>query len=227
MNFPEWEPRYKQILDDFGYIRKKDEEASNILATLLEPSKTLGIQELSKNIENKRVTIFGSGPTLETDLKYGDFDGVKIAADGATSAMLKHELVPDYIVTDLDGHIPDQIEANKLGSKIIVHAHGDNIEALKEWVPKFHGNILGTTQAIPNELKGVYNFGGFTDGDRAVYLSAHFKAKLITLVAFNFKSIGNYSFKYDKETKLRKLTWANLLIGMVLEPQVVFYSNSK
>lgn len=226
MNFPEWEPIYKQILDDFGFIRKKDEEASKVLAGLLKPNKTLNIQKLFDSIENKNVIIFGSGPTLENDLKDDNFNGIIIAADGATSAMMKHNLIPDVIITDLDGYIPDQIKANKLGAKIIVHAHGDNISALKKWVPKFHENILGTTQAMPDEKKGIYNFGGFTDGDRAVYLSSHFNAKIITLVAFNFKTIGDYSFNYNLETKLRKLTWANLLIGMVLKPQVVFYPNS-
>jgi uncharacterized Rossmann fold enzyme len=227
MKFSEWEPIYKQILTDFSFDRKKDEEAAKVLGKLITRAEIVSIQELSKLIKDQKVFVFGSGPTLENDLNADEFNGVIIAADGATSALLKHGMVPDIIVTDLDGFIPDQIKANKKGAKVIIHAHGDNIPTLKEWVPKFKGKILGTTQSTPNEKNQIFNFGGFTDGDRAAFLSSHFKSRLITLVAFNFKRVGNYSFKFEMETKLRKLTWANLLIGMVQEPEIIFFSDNR
>jgi len=131
-------------------------------------------------------------------------------------------IIPDIIVTDLDGHVPDQIQANLKGARIVLHAHGDNIPEIKHWAPKFK-NFISTTQAQPDEENNIYNFGGFTDGDRAVYLGAHFNAKKITLVAFNFEEVADHSYKKNPETKLRKLTWANLLIGMVKEPPVAFH----
>jgi len=233
MEFTEWAPIYKQILLDFDFDGNKDEEAASILADLLlkRGSDTVDMKtELEKSFEKKDVFIFGAGISLEEEvLRFKDeFVGkdniITISADGATSALMKQDMVPDIIVSDLDGHIPDQIKANKSGSTMIIHAHGDNISALKKWVPKFNGKIMGTTQAKPDEKNKIYNFGGFTDGDRSVFLAAHFNARRINLLAFNFTSIGEYSFKYESEIKLRKLTWANLLIGMIKKPPVSFLS---
>ena len=40
----------------------------------------------------------------------------------------------------------------------------------------------------------VHNFGGFTDGDRCVFLANHFKAKKIILLGMDFGTrIGKYS----------------------------------
>jgi uncharacterized Rossmann fold enzyme len=222
MNFIDWEPIYKQILKDFNFDREKDEKAAAILKDLLKPKDLLSENELTKLIMDKNVYIFGAGPDLDSALTSETYQGVLIAADGATSGLLKHDITPDLILTDLDGYIPDQLTANSHGSWVLIHAHGDNIPAIKSWVPKFDGKLLGTTQSTPDEGQNLFNFGGFTDGDRAVFLSAHFKAKKINLVAFDFKKIGEYSYNFKSEKKLRKLTWANLLIGMVLEPPVVF-----
>lgn len=227
MEYSDWEPIYKQILADFEFDRNKDEEAAFVLRKLLYSKEQVQIKNIAKVIEDKELFIFGTGPSLEKDIESSEFNGVIVAADGATSALMKFNIIPDIIVTDLDGYIPDQIKANDQGAKTIIHAHGDNVAALKEWVPKFKNNILGTTQAQPDEQNNIFNFGGFTDGDRAVFLGSHFKARRINLVAFNFKEVGEYSFKFDLKMKLRKLTWANLLIGMVQDPPVVFQTDQE
>ena len=36
-------------------------------------------------------------------------------------------------------------------------------------------NCIGTTQTTP--FNKIQNFGGFTDGDRGVFLASHFEAK--------------------------------------------------
>jgi uncharacterized Rossmann fold enzyme len=228
MNYSDWKPLYNQILLDFGFDRILDENAGEILIELIKSKINVNIQELSDLINNKVIYVFGAGPDLLNEI--GEFkkkakkNVIIIAADGATSALMKYKLIPDIIVTDLDGHIPDQLEANKLGSIVIIHAHGDNIQALKQWVPKFQGKVLATTQSKPDEKRNLYNLGGFTDGDRAIFIASHFNAGQINLIAFNFQKIGTYSFKYESETKLRKLTWANLLIGMIDKPKIKFES---
>ncbi len=228
MNYSEWEPLYKQILADFKFDRVKDENAAEILMELIKTKETFNIQELSNLIKNKRIYVFGAGPKLNREIKGFKKrlmkDCIIIAADGATSALIKYGLNPDIIVTDLDGYIPDQVKANKLGSIVVVHAHGDNIQALKKWVPKFQGKVLATTQSKPDEEKILYNFGGFTDGDRAVFLASHFNASQINLIAFDFQKVGRYSYKYSSKIKLRKLTWANLLISMIDKPTIEFKS---
>ncbi len=246
MEYSDWLPIYKQIIADFKFDEKEDERARDILIKLLVKQETVEIQYLSDLIYNTPVSVFGAGSTLGIELKkfyklYGtkvdnnnnkidpsiattkNKKFVTIAADGATSAFIENNMLPDIIVTDLDGYIPDQLEANSKGALVLVHAHGDNIAALNKWVPKFKGKILGTTQVQPKVHNNVYNFGGFTDGDRAVYLAAHFKAKKINLLGFNFTEVGKYSYKYDSKTKFRKLTWANLLIGMIKEPDIEFF----
>ncbi|HNR59267.1 MAG TPA: DUF115 domain-containing protein, partial [Methanothrix sp.] len=84
---------------------------------------------------------------------------------------------------------------------------GDNLAALREYVPKLT-KVLATTQAAP--LEGVYNFGGFTDGDRAVFLARRFGAKEIRMVGFD----------YDDPTvtakKKKKLAWARRLVAIAL-----------
>ena len=56
---------------------------------------------------------------------------------------------------------------------MVVHSHGDNIDKLHSHVPQLD-KIIGSTQAVP--LDNVFNFGGFSDGDRCAYLAKEFGA---------------------------------------------------
>jgi uncharacterized Rossmann fold enzyme len=225
MEFEKWEPIYNQIITDFGYSRQEDERAAKILFELIENKDIVSFEILNEIIKSKDAFIFGAGPSLEKETQIDnfrtEFNGTLITADGATSALIEKDIIPDIVVTDLDGKIEDQVRANDEGAVVIIHAHGDNINKINKWVPKFRNKVLGTTQAEP--FGTIQNFGGFTDGDRAVFLAAHFKARKIHLVAFNFEEPGDYSYQYDLKTKIKKLTWANGLIGLIVNPQVVFY----
>ncbi len=120
----------------------------------------------------------------------------------------------------------DQLKANSEGSIAIIHAHGDNINKIKKYVPKLEGKILGTTQINPEPYKFLHNFGGFTDGDRAVYLADHFHAKKIYLMGFDFNGkIGEYSFaeNKDKKLKLKKLKWCEYLIDVLNKQNSIHY----
>ncbi|MDI6639630.1 MAG: DUF115 domain-containing protein [Methanocellales archaeon] len=204
MNFEEWEPIYQEILDDFGFDRGKDEEAARLLSKLI-GNRSLNVQRLSELIYRRHVIICGNAPLLEEELRSIDVsDRVVMAADGATSVLLKNGIVPDIVVTDLDGCMEDIISADRLGSVIVVHAHGDDIPAMKQYVPSLN-NVIGSTQSVP--LKNVHNFGGFTDGDRCVFLAKEFGAESIALIGFDFED-SNVS-----EVKQKKLQWAKKLIS--------------
>ncbi|MDI6903137.1 MAG: DUF115 domain-containing protein [Methanocellales archaeon] len=204
MNFEEWEPIYQEILDDFGFDRSKDEEAARLLSKLI-GNRSLNVQRLSELIYRRHVIICGNAPLLEEELRSIDVsDRVVMAADGATSVLLKNGIVPDIVVTDLDGCMEDIISADRLGSVIVVHAHGDDIPAMKQYVPSLN-NVIGSTQSVP--LKNVHNFGGFTDGDRCVFLAKEFGAESIALIGFDFED-SNVS-----EVKQKKLQWAKKLIS--------------
>jgi hypothetical protein len=176
--------------------------------------RPLPIEVLESLISGRRVNVFGAGPSLER-LERLPEEGTKIACDGATSFLLERGAVPEIIVTDLDGRVEDLLEANARGSVVVIHAHGDNVAKLRRYAALFV-NVIATTQAQP--FQGVHNFGGFTDGDRAVFLAEHFNAGEIYLYGMDFHSeVGRYSFSRDSEMKRKKLLWAEKLIKLLEE----------
>jgi uncharacterized Rossmann fold enzyme len=215
MDYNTWLPWYNKILNDFNYSKAKDEYGARILARLLKSEQRMSIKQLGELIRDKNVYVFGAGYNLELSIDKINKckNDVFISADTATSLLIEKNIIPEIITTDLDSNIKDLLYANKKGSIVIIHAHGDNIEILKKWVPKFDGKVIGTTQAKP--FNNIYNFGGFTDGDRAVFIAEHFKAGKILLVGFDFKKVGKTSNKKSKELKLKKLKWAEKLINVL------------
>lgn len=217
MEFKDWEPLYLDILRDFGFSREKDEEAARVLAALAMGKRRCDDACLSSLIQ-ERVTVCGDAPTLRAQLKGHKPEGTLIAADGATSALLDHGMLPHIIVSDLDGEMEAQVKANSLGAVMVVHAHSDNIDQLRHFVPLFKGKMALTTQS--RSFGAVRNYGGFTDGDRAVIMARHFGAKHILLLGFDFEDprpkIGR-----DRAIKLRKLAWAQRLIFGLNPDQVV------
>jgi 2-amino-4-hydroxy-6-hydroxymethyldihydropteridine diphosphokinase len=211
MQFDRWEPIYHEILEDFGFSRERDEEAAEILSPMLPPSETI-LDEAIKRISGKSAVVCGNAPSLAEDImslqKTAQIGGCTIiAADGAAAVLLGMEIVPDLIVTDLDGPFPEIKRAHDLGSLIVVHAHGDNIDALRRCVPELR-RVMGTTQSRP--LDNVYNFGGFTDGDRCVFLAKALGAASIRLAGFDFED------ERVTPRKRKKLAWARRLVDIAL-----------
>lgn len=230
MDYKNWELTYKKILKDFNFSLENDKKSADFLDKLLENKESiLSIKQLKNLINNKEVIVFGAGPSLKTSIdEHKNFfqETLKIAADGATTALLENDILPEIIVTDLDGKISDQIKANSQDSIAIIHAHGDNINKIKKYVPKFKGKIIGTTQTNPDQYNNLFNFGGFTDGDRAVYLAYEFNAKKINLIGFDFEGIiGKYSFpkSKDRKQKIKKLDWCKRLINRLDKKDTIFY----
>jgi len=222
MIYKYWKPIYYEILKDFDFIQINDEKTAELLNKLLD-DKQLVTEDILKNlIENNEVLVFGAGPSLESMIDKHQKrikDCIKIASDGTTSALLKYRILPDVIVTDLDGIIKDQVQASMEGSVVVIHAHGDNSDKIKKYIFNFEKNIIGTTQTNPAPYKNLKNYGGFTDGDRAIFLADHFNAKKITLIGFDFNGeIGEYSFPLnkDKNKKLKKLYWCKKLIDILI-----------
>ncbi|MEA1906793.1 MAG: 6-hydroxymethylpterin diphosphokinase MptE-like protein [Euryarchaeota archaeon] len=204
MEFDEWEPIYCRILADFGFDRSEDERSASILADLLH-ERAGAPADLRGIISGRDVAVCGNAPSLASDLRSIRQDQVIIAADGATTVLLENRMIPDVIVTDLDGTIEDIISASEKGSFVVVHAHGDNIPAVRLVVPRLdRARVLGTTQSEP--FDNIHNFGGFSDGDRCVFLAKAFHATSVTLLGFDYNDpdVG--------EIKRKKLVWAKRLI---------------
>lgn len=222
MRYEEWLTLFELIKNDILLSWDQDEEAAKFLESILcKKQNILLLSDIQQILHGMEVIIFGAGPSLVKSIKrYKEIQKrcIVICADGATSALLENGIIPHIIITDLDGKISDQIKANKQGSILIIHAHGDNINILKETVPKVKGSIGGSIQTNPNGLPSVFNVGGFTDGDRGVFLATHCKAKTIFLSGFDFTGeIGEYSFpeEKNKEMKLKKLYWCSYLIKLL------------
>lgn len=218
MNLDIWMLWYGTILEGFGFSREADERSAKILSKILDDMDGLSPHRIKIN---KKVIVFGAGPSLKkniAEIKKLDLNEFTImTADGATTALLEEDIIPDIIVTDLDGKIEDIIEANKKGSYVVVHAHGDNTDKIERYTPKLK-RLMGTTQSTP--LKNVYNFGGFTDGDRCVFLAIELGANFVVLGGMDFgKVITKYSrpdlsgFGKADRIKRMKLNFAKKLIG--------------
>ena len=139
---------------------------------------------------------------------------VKIVADGAVRALLEKNIKPDILVTDLDGDLKSIEKIGKTKIPIIVHAHGDNYEKL-EIVKKFR-NVVGSTQT--KKIGKVENFGGFTDGDRCVFLAEYFNASKIVLIGMDFgHKIGKYSKHriVDRKIKIKKLKFGKKIVEWI------------
>jgi uncharacterized Rossmann fold enzyme len=236
MKFSEWELWYKRILDDFGFSKKMDEKSANLLNNILKKQGSIKFENLLDNLPNKKIAtksfiVFGAGPSLKSNIKYIrenlDIGGyILIAADGATTGLLEEKIVPDIVVTDLDGKLEDLFLANDSGSFFVIHAHGNNKDEITKYASKFK-NVLGTTQSKP--IANLYNFGGFTDGDRAVFLATALRAEKILLAGMDF---GNLTTKYSRpnleseiaeadEVKKKKLKYAEELVDWIKENEDV------
>jgi len=215
MDFDAWEPYYDRILKDFGFSRTDDERAAKVLDRRLGGDR-IAPKDVAARLSGKPVTVAGNAPTLKSEL--ARLTRVVIAADEATSILTQEDHLPTVIVTDLDGDVKDQLEANRRGSVVVVHAHGDNIPAIEKWAGEFEGRTMATTQARP--FGEVYNFGGFTDGDRGVFLADAMGAKSIRLVGFDFEHPNPKD--QPAELKKRKLDWAFILIESILAERTEF-----
>jgi len=206
-----WLPFYEEISIEFGYSRERDFECAGLLNSFLEPPD---LGRLETVISGRTVNIFGVGPSLERLKSIPT--GINIACDGASSFLLEKGVVPDIVVTDLDGRIDDLLSSDREGALIVLHAHGDNQNRVAKHGPKFK-NLFGTTQT--ETFGNLLNFGGFTDGDRAVFLTEHFKPSLIRLYGMDFDSPpGRYSFTEPDavEVKKKKLKWAKKLVEYLI-----------
>ena len=222
-----WKKRYFSILKELNYSEKKDKESAAILDSILKKIDT--IEKVREIIQGKTVFVIGSGPSLSSAIpKLKKLKkSIKIAADSSLKPLIDNGIIPDIIVTDLDGNEDAIKKISKTKSIFVIHAHGDNIEKLQ--MVKKMKNCIGTTQTNP--FNKIQNFGGFTDGDRGVFLASHFDAKKIILFGMDFgNQIGKFSNtkRSDREIKLKKLEIGkDLLIWLSTITKSELFTTSK
>ncbi len=162
----------------------------------------------------RSVIVCGGSESLASELsrKVPERGDYLVAADSAVTALRGLGLRPHIIVTDLDGPVEEQVAMNVSGTTVFVHAHGDNQEALRKHIGKFPGPLVGTCQCEPPP--GIFNFGGFTDGDRAACICAELGAQDIRLAGFDFEH-PRPKPGTDRSVKMKKLKWAKEILGML------------
>jgi uncharacterized Rossmann fold enzyme len=201
VEFEAWEPIYEQILAEFGFDRAADERARDLLA---DRTRKFDLDRLTA-FEGATVAIAGAGPSLASEADRAAGAEVVVAASTAADVLDNAGVDTDLLVTDFDKNPDTARRLTETGTPVAAHAHGDNIPAIREWMPEFSDRqVLPTTQAAPQG--SVKNFGGFTDGDRAAFLADALGAESLRFVGWDF----------DDETvarmKAEKLRWAEQLL---------------
>ena len=206
-----WKTRFREIRKKFGYSEKDDYLSAKKLDSLLK--KKFSKKELQNMIDGKTVFIIGAGPSLSKSLAHIKKckNVTKIVADGAVRALLEKNIKPDILVTDLDGDLDSIKKIGRTKIPIIVHAHGDNYDKIE--IVKELSNVVGSTQT--KKFGKMENFGGFTDGDRCMFLAEYFNASKIVLIGMDFgQEIGKYSKHkiINRRTKIKKLKFGKMII---------------
>jgi len=201
MNFETFEPVYEAILADFGFERAADEHARDVAAEL---STRFPLDRLGE-WEGKQVAIAGAAPCLVDEIVIADEADIVVAASTAADVLRSRGVAVDCMVTDLDKNPETAADLTRNDTPVVAHAHGDNVPAVREWLPRFDDRwTLPTTQAEP--VGPVQNTGGFTDGDRAAFLADHVGAARLTFLGWDFEDAT------VNPLKARKLTWAARLL---------------
>lgn len=200
MHIDTWLPIYNTIAAEFGFDSSADERARDHLADLVS-SGTID----RRQFVDETVAIAGAGPSLESEYQRLEQASLSIAASDAGGRLDDLGLEPDLIVTDLDGTPERTVALAQRGVPVAVHAHGDNVDALEQYVPELPAErVLGTTQVRP--VEPLLNPGGFTDGDRAAFLADEFGAAELVFAGWDFDdpALG--------AEKQKKLQWAERLL---------------
>ena len=225
-----WLEKYAEIAKFMGYEIARDRKATRIFADILKAKRIEPpLRELRELLSGTPAMIFGAGPSLDDNLDsllrvYPNFTEkfTVITADGATQAFVERGRIPRVIVTDLDGDMKSILRSAERGSILVIHAHGDNMERIALCMKEIISAtklIVGTTQVEP--VPPLQNFGGFTDGDRAVFMASNYGAAPIILVGMDFGNVvgrrskpwlkGDVSAWEDKSKKLeiayRLVSW--------------------
>ncbi len=202
MLYSEWKPVYEAILADFGYDRRGDEKARDLLGSLVVDGDPLSVTEIDLT---GTVAVCGGASTLMDELDRARRADSVVAASNAAKVCIESDIEVDCVVTDLDKTPRTAIRLSETDTPVAVHAHGDNTEELERFVPEFNvDSVLPTTQAAP--VSPVVNPGGFTDGDRAAFLADICGGDELVFPGWSF---DDPSVSPEKAKKLR---WAERLL---------------
>jgi uncharacterized Rossmann fold enzyme len=226
---PFWRDEYAWIRDYLGIEESEDRRALEILQESFDLRPCL-LPELRERFSGRVSIVMGASESVLVDLERlrnlrGLWEGEAflVAADTATPLLLSRGMVPDIVVTDLDGPVEALVEASRSGSYLFVHGHGDNLRPLRDVLPLLGERVEPTTQ-VPMPHGHVHNFGGFTDGDRSAYVSVALGARAVVLLGMclrcgvsRLSAVGKADDGRWVERKRRKLVVAERMLRRLAE----------
>lgn len=229
---------YHPIAHSLHINESQDRISRDILSEMIDRRDIESVlQNLHLNLKDRIAFVFGAGPSLDLDIAgIRDFVIKRrptiLAADGAADALYAADIKPTVLVTDLDSCSMESLRSNSRDGNVFVHAHGDNIEIIRNIVPKLGSSIVGTTQVEP--VHYVKNFGGFTDGDRACYVASYFSPSAIVIAGMDFgtregrhsKNLYDVSINPNREAKM---DWGKRSLEFLVtrRPKIRFFNITK
>jgi len=203
--------KYKEIIELVGFSNADDIKSRDILHDIFSQREYIlwdNILYLEKLfLKFTKILIFGGGPDAEYFVNYihdnSNFRNLSekflvVAVDGITELLYEKKIIPNIIFTDLDGNLLETINRPEFkNTSFIIHAHGDNINKIRTFrkfiaMSKY---LIGTTQ-VESKIP-IINHGGFTDGDRALFLIRNFLKEHHNVIIFGY-DFGDIIGKYSK-----------------------------
>jgi uncharacterized Rossmann fold enzyme len=180
------------------------------------------------NSNDNKIVIIGAAVSTSEIIEILKNKNLFVLADGAGAVFstLNTKLAEEAwarslcVISDGDGGIGLDI-AIKKEIPIILHAHGDNIPSWTKIIDHALSSTvdikLVLTHQLPMKIDGMYNFGGFTDGDRAVCFihSLGVPKERILLIGTRTDIVGRWSGITDNELKLSKLRWMEKVLQIL------------
>ncbi len=212
------------VREDFGWAEKQDFNTAQMLLSLVENSPQWSIEKRSETLESVKNQLLSDsrpivvlGAAVESDdlLALLALKPHIVAADGSVGVLseVEEDMWEDLalVISDGDGwpHLQAAIDRT---IPIALHAHGDNSEELKKFIENCRekdGLEIFLTHQTTRNIEGMYNPGGFTDGDRSIciLLAMGVKIERLVLVGFDQYTLGCWSGVTDENLKRRKLGW--------------------
>ena len=244
----EFKDFYNKIIKDFKFDSQKDIFARDYLSSIILQKKNWNLDAILSSFHNflktkKILLVYGCGVSLEITVNFllknnvnlNDDKICNIAADGASRLLKEKKIRIGALFSDLDGITRNEFIYPNF---VIVHAHGDNIDKIKEFEKDIldFNKIIFTCQVEPKS--DIINPGGFTDGDRILFFLRSFLIpnQQIYLIGMDFMGIvGKYSKpQYQKnykasEIKQKKLKYAAFLFDWLDKfiKNDIYYINSQ
>jgi len=194
--------------------------AEDLAYEALTEGRATSLREICRHLSSGEVCIAGGSESLAKHIDELISCNKIIAVDGATSLLLDNGVVPNVVVSDLDGRLEHILKASR-DSQLVIHVHGDNYPQVIQFSKSVRpSHVIYTHQCPVGGTYSVY-IPGFTDGERALALSILCRANKVILYGMRtWERVGYWSKPWLKSSsvpwpvKRRKLVIAEFFIRL-------------